>query len=182
MSGAAFVFGVAARAQKMPSSFAASFVLFSDSFCTSATIFRSFRKSFRKTGAFLAHRWQTDDVGSLGQSGASLPLWRRLMSERFLCCDLRHRSARLVLAACLTAGGQSSAGVVELRLFDRQRLRRAVAVRRCALAGLAIGNRDGAAVRRAGHDLELSAQLSRPADAVVRHGRLLQAQCWAAAR
>ena len=77
---------------------------------------------------------------------------------------------------------QSSAGVVELRPFDRRRLRRAVAVRRCALAGFAIGNREGAAVRPAGHDLELSAQLSRPADAVVRHGRLLQAQCRAVAR
>ena len=59
---------------------------------------------------------------------------------------------------------------MEPRLFDRRRLRRAVAVRRRGRFCGPRGNVDGATVRCRWHDLERGAFASRPADTLVRHG------------
>src|SRR5262245_11393607 len=70
----------------------------------------------------------------------------------------------LFFASRLAARAQSRACLVEPRLFDRRRLRCAVAVRRSGYSGGALRNLDGAAVRRRRHDMERSAFVPRPAD------------------
>src|SRR5262249_50108693 len=136
-------------------------------------------KAFAKPASFITPmtngwvlRINTDARSGVSAHGGSLAaaLASAGCRNAVLCCDLRHRSARAVLASRLAARAQSRACLVEPRLFDRRRLRCAVAVRRSGHSGGALRNLDGAAVRRRRHDTERSAFVPRPTDTLAGHG------------